>query len=192
MEVIADGESADAVFVLPCDNRYTQLRSLTASSSELVTLLREKGFEVRLFASSVKHKVVVAFITAGGELLRSSATSCRDLRVQMNAHALRSIYDVDAHSASSTSNTQSLEHIFLPYEPALSEQKLYRHTNVLNTCTVRHTIVENVLTEQFLIEQLLQVRVLVNVPVCACVCFITYFPTQTSTNSFSHHYHRRT
>ncbi len=149
--------TADVCLVLPSVNRITRTKALRASASELVGLLREKGFIVDLYSSAVKNKVVFAFISVPEECLRQGAKHCRDLRFQINPQALTNIYDVDM-----TSNTsQSLDHIFLPYSETLLKQKLYKYSHILSQCGVwqestRHSIIENILHQEFFLEHLLE------------------------------------
>jgi hypothetical protein len=156
--------TADAVLILPCDGQTNEPK-LTAPAAQLCELLANSGFTLEVYSSSVKRQFLYVMLRISKDLLEQYASTCEDVRLQLNPYALRAIFDYG--DLLDTQLNYSLEYIFQPYSAVLEGQKLYKHDvaggSGVFQAPIRQAIVEHILNNKFCMESLQCSGVLIEV-----------------------------
>jgi hypothetical protein len=155
--------TADALLILPCDGQASESK-LTDPAAQLCELLASSGFTLQLYSSAFKRNFLYATLRISKDLLEQYASSCEDIRLQMNPYALRAIFDYG--DLLDTQLNYSLEYIFQPYSAVLEREKLYKFDvaggSGVFQAPVRQAIVEHILNNKFCLESLQQNGVLID------------------------------
>jgi hypothetical protein len=176
--------TADAVLILPCDKQINE-PELTAPAAQLCKLLMSSGFTLDIYSSSVKTQFLYATLRISKSLLEQYASTCEDVRLQLNPYALRAIFDYG--DLLDTQLNDSLEYIFQPYSAVLERQKLFKHDvaggSGVFQAPIRQAIVEHALYNKFCLESLQRDGVLIEVCVWESCQVMRAYPHSCHVNS---------